>query len=112
MPVRELPRKKGTPLCMWFVDLTKAYHSVDRTLLYFDRARFGISQRKLVVIRQFHEGHTSMWGAGRWQVLGRVQLGAGLPASMCYCAATVQCLVFDSHVDEVCGIHESEMPPE
>ena len=37
---------------MCFIDLTKAYDSVDRTVL----ARFGVPQRMISVIRQFHDG--------------------------------------------------------
>ena len=48
-------RKKDTPLFMCFIDLTKAYDSVDRTL-WTVLARFRISPRMLAVIRQFHDG--------------------------------------------------------
>ena len=39
-----------------FIDLTKAYDSVDRTLLWDVLARYGVSSRMLAVIRQFHDG--------------------------------------------------------
>ena len=39
-----------------FIDLTKAYDSVDRTLLWDVLARFGVPSRMLAVIRQFHDG--------------------------------------------------------
>ena len=54
--LQELARKKDTPLFMCFVDLTKAYDSVDRTLLWTVLARFGVPPRMLAVIRQFHDG--------------------------------------------------------
>jgi len=53
--LQELARK-DTPLFMCFIDLTKAYDSVDRTLLWTVLARFGIPPRMLAVIRQFHDG--------------------------------------------------------
>ena len=36
--------------------LTKAYDSVDRTLLWTVLARFGVQQNMILVIRQFHDG--------------------------------------------------------
>ena len=41
---------------MCFVDLTKAYDSVDRTLLWTVLARFGVPPKMLAVIRHFHDG--------------------------------------------------------
>ena len=47
-----LARKKRIPLYLCFIDLAKAYDSVDRTLLWTVLARFGV----ISVIRQFHDG--------------------------------------------------------
>ena len=44
------------PLYVCFIDLTKAYDSVDRTLLWRVLARFGVPQNMISVIRQFHDG--------------------------------------------------------
>ena len=41
---------------MYFIDLQKAYDSVDRELLWVVLARFGVPEKMLTVIRQFHEG--------------------------------------------------------
>ena len=41
---------------MCFIDLTKAYDSVDQILLWIVLARFGMPPRMLAVIRQFHDG--------------------------------------------------------
>ena len=54
--LQELARKKRIPLYVCFIDLTKAYDSVDRTLLWTVLARFGVPQRMISVIRQFHDG--------------------------------------------------------
>ena len=54
--LQELARKKDTPLYLCFIDLTKAYDSVDRTLLWDVLARFGLPLRMPAVIRQFHDG--------------------------------------------------------
>ena len=54
--LQELARKKDTPLYLCFLDLTKAYDPVDRTLLWDVLARFGVPPRMLAVIRQFHDG--------------------------------------------------------
>ena len=54
--LQELARKEDTPLYLCFIDLTKAYDSDDRTLLWDVLARFGVPPRMLAVIRQFHDG--------------------------------------------------------
>ena len=54
---QELARKKRIPLyVVCFIDLTKAYDSVDRTLLWTVLVRFGVPQNMISVIRQFHDG--------------------------------------------------------
>ena len=40
---------------MCFIDLTKAYDSVDRTLLWIVLARFGVPPNILAVIHHFHD---------------------------------------------------------
>ena len=54
--LQELARKKDTPVYLRFIDLTKAYDSVDRILLWDVLARFGVPPRMLVVTRQLHDG--------------------------------------------------------
>ena len=54
--LQELARKKRIPLCICFIDLTKAYDSVDRTLLWAALAHFGVPYNAVPVIRQFHDG--------------------------------------------------------
>ena len=54
--LQELARKKRIPLYVCFIDLTKAYDSVGRTLLWTVLARFGVPQIMISVIRQFHDG--------------------------------------------------------
>ena len=54
--LQELARKKRIPLYVCFIDLTKAYDSVDRTLLWTVLARFGVPQNMISVICQFHDG--------------------------------------------------------
>ena len=54
--LQDLARKKRIPLYVCFIDLAKAYDSVDRTLLWTVLARFGVPQNMISVIRQFHGG--------------------------------------------------------
>ena len=53
--LQELARKQLIPLYVCFNDLTKAYDAVDRTLLWKLFARFGVPQKTISVIRQFHD---------------------------------------------------------
>ena len=54
--LQELARKKRVSLYICFIDLAKAYDSVDRTLFWTVLARFGVPQKMISVIRQFHDG--------------------------------------------------------
>ena len=63
--LQELGRKGGVPCLLCFIDLEKAYDSVDRTLLWQVLTRFGVPPQMLAVIRKFH-------AVGGWQMLGVV----------------------------------------
>ena len=54
--LQELARNNDTPLFMFIFDLTNAYDSVDRTLLWTVLARFRIPPGMRAFIRQFHHG--------------------------------------------------------
>ena len=54
--LQELAGKKRIPLYVCFIDLTKAYDSGDRNLLWTVLARFGVPQNMISVIRQLHDG--------------------------------------------------------
>ena len=54
--LQELARKKRIPLYVCFIGLTKAYDSVDRTLLGTVLTRFGVPQITISAIHQFHDG--------------------------------------------------------
>ena len=43
-------------LFMYFIDLQKAYDTVDRTLLWQVFTRIGVPPQRITVIRQFHDG--------------------------------------------------------
>ena len=56
-PLQELGRQRKIPLYMCFVDLQKAYDSVDRELLLWKvLARAGVPFVMINVIRQCHDG--------------------------------------------------------
>ena len=54
--LQELGRTSNTSLDICFIDLAKAYDSVDRVLLWEVLARFGVPLRMIKVIRMFHDG--------------------------------------------------------
>ena len=54
--LQELGRRRRIPLYLCFIDLQKAYDSVDRELLWKVLARAGISAEMIAVIRKFHSG--------------------------------------------------------
>ena len=54
--LQELGRTSNTSLEICFIDLAKAYDSVDRVLLWEILARFGVPPRMIKVIRMSHDG--------------------------------------------------------
>ena len=65
---------------MCFIDLQKAYDSVDRTLLWEVLARYGVPSRMITIIRMFHDG-----------MRARVQLNSGeLSAWFDVCQGLIQ----------------------
>ena len=54
--LQEVGRKAGVSFHMCFIDLQKAYDTVDRTLLWEVLTRIGVSPQMIAVIRQFHDG--------------------------------------------------------
>ena len=53
--LKKSARKKRISLYVCFIDLTKAYDSVDQTLTWTVLARFGVPQNMISAIRQFHD---------------------------------------------------------
>ena len=54
--LQELGRKARVPLFLCFIDLQKAYDSLDRTLLWQMLARFGELPQMIEIILQFYDG--------------------------------------------------------
>ena len=57
--LHKLARKKRLPLYVCFIRLTKAYDPGDGTLLWTVFARFGVPQKMISVVSQFHDGMRS-----------------------------------------------------
>ena len=49
-------QKQNRDLCMTFVDLTKAFHTVSREGLWKIMAKFGCPTKFIAMVRQFHDG--------------------------------------------------------
>ena len=54
--LQEVRRKAGVSLYMCFIDLQKAYDTVDCTLLWQVLTHIGVAPQMIAVIRQFHDG--------------------------------------------------------
>ena len=63
---------------MCFIDLIKAYDSVDRKLLWDVLARFGVPPRMLAVVRQFHDGMQACVGLDDGEGSDMFDVGQGL----------------------------------
>ena len=76
--LQELGRKARVPLFLCFIDLQKAYDSVDRTLLWQVLARFGVPPKMLAVIREFHDGMRACVRNDNGVCSGRFDVAQGL----------------------------------
>ena len=76
--LQEFGRKVRVPLFLCFIDLQKAYDSVDRTLLWQVRARFGTPPQIIEVIRQFHDGMRACGQSDDGQCSERFEVAQGL----------------------------------
>ena len=76
--LQELARKKDIPLYLCFIDRTRTYDSVDRTLLRDVLAHFGVPPRMLAVIRQFHDGMHACARLEDKKCLDKFDVGQGL----------------------------------
>ena len=54
--VMEIAHAKNTPLYLCFVDLQKAYDTVDRELLWQVLSKSGVPDKMIAIIRAFHSG--------------------------------------------------------
>ena len=54
--IQEKCKEQGMPLFMVFIDLTKAYDTVNRTLLWLLLARYGLPEKLVNLIRNMHDG--------------------------------------------------------
>ena len=76
--LQELARKEGVPLYTCFVDLQKAYDSVDRSLLRVVLARFGVPPEMVDIVRQFHDGMRACVRLDRGRVSEWFEVSHGL----------------------------------
>ena len=54
--LQEIRRKAGLSHFMCFIDLQKAYNTVDRPLLWQVLTRIGVPPQMIAVIQEFHDG--------------------------------------------------------
>ena len=59
--LQEIRRKAGVSLFMCFIDLQKAYDTVDHTLLWQVITRTGVPPQMIAVIQQVHNGMRAYW---------------------------------------------------
>ena len=95
--LQKLGRTSNTFLEIYFIDLAKAYDSVDRVLLWEVLARLGVPPRMIKVIRMFHDGMRT-----------RVQFGDGdFSAWFNVCQGLRQGFLLSPLLFNICGGHHS-----
>ena len=88
-----LGTKAGVPLFQCFVDLQKAYDSVDRTRFWRVLACFGVAPQMIEMIRQFHDRMRACVRTDGRSMLRVVRGGAEAPSGMRSFPAAVQRLL-------------------
>ena len=78
---------------MCFVDLAKAYDSVDRTLSWAVLARFGVPRNLLAVIRHFHDEMRARIRADSGEHSFCFSVGQGLRQGMRTRTIALQCVI-------------------
>ncbi|CAB1102893.1 unnamed protein product [Ectocarpus sp. CCAP 1310/34] len=88
--LQEIGRRRKRPLYMCFVDLKKAYDSVEREMLLKVLARAGIPANLIEVIRRFPPWNAGPGGHGRPRSIGLLLRDTGRATRMCYspCCST------------------------
>ena len=76
--LQELGQQRKIPLYMCFVDLQKAYDSVDRELLWKVLARAGVPSVMIDVIHQFHDGMRARVRMDDWELSEWFEVTQGL----------------------------------
>ena len=76
--LQEIGRKAGVSIFMCFIDLQKAYDTVDRTLLLQVLTRIGVPPQMIAVIRQFLDGMRACVRPGDGVCLDWFEVGQGL----------------------------------
>ena len=109
--LQELARRRRIPLYMCFVDLQKAYDSVDRELLWKVLARAGVPEEMIAVIRQFHDGMQAQVRMDDGGTLGLVRGYAGIETRMCAISATVQHFLGIGDRDRSCAFQRGRHDP-
>ena len=85
--LQELALRKRIPLYVCFIDLTKAYDSIDRTLLWTALARFDVPHTEYDLGHlSIPRWHASMRASRRQGVLGVLRFGTG-PSSRVHARA-------------------------
>ena len=73
-----------------FIDLQKAYDSVDRTLLWEVLARFGVPPRMITIIRMFHDGMRARVQLNSWRTISVVRRVPGTQTRLRFVPAAVK----------------------
>lgn len=81
--LHDLSQKRDAPLSRWFIDVTKAYDPVDRTLSWTVLARCGVPSRTFAVTHQLHDGMRARVRSDYGECSNMFDVEWGLPKRVC-----------------------------